>query len=126
MSIIFYHDEEQRQQATASKARQEAKQGQIFTELRPFSNFYLAEDYHQKYSLQRVGVIADELWAIYPNTADFANSTAATRLNGYLDGFGSAEQLQAEIDDLGLSPSAREVLEKKAAKMFESYKPRCN
>ena len=35
---------------------------------------------------------------------------AAMRVNAYLDGFGTAEQLQAELGELGLSASAQEHL----------------
>ena len=52
----------------------------------------------------------DEFAAIYPDPADLANSTAAARVNGYLGGYGTLANLQAGIDDLGLSPEAREEL----------------
>ena len=51
-SAIFYHDEEQRRAAEASK-QQLAKSGKfaapIVTEITPASTFYPAEDYHQDY-----------------------------------------------------------------------------
>ncbi|HWR91691.1 MAG TPA: hypothetical protein VN300_04665 [Desulfobacterales bacterium] len=41
------------------------------------------------------------------------NSTAAARVNGYLGRFGTAEELKAEIDRLGLSAEAkRELLDR--------------
>ena len=46
----------------------------------------------------------------HPDPADLVNSTAAARVNGYLGGYGTLADLQAEIDDLGLSPEAREEL----------------
>ncbi|MGF1515162.1 MAG: peptide-methionine (S)-S-oxide reductase MsrA [Elainellaceae cyanobacterium] len=47
---IFYHSEEQRQLAQASKAAAEEEIGKsIVTEIIPASTFYSAEDYHQNY-----------------------------------------------------------------------------
>jgi peptide-methionine (S)-S-oxide reductase len=51
-----------------------------------------------------------ELRAVYPDDKDFMNSTAAARLNGYLDGYGSLEVLQMELDSYGLSPEGRKKL----------------
>jgi len=51
-SVIFYHNEEQKRLAEASKAALE-KSGRfhkpIVTEIVPFTKFYKAEDYHQDY-----------------------------------------------------------------------------
>ncbi len=51
-SVIFYHDEDQRQQAEASRAAMEktnAYDDDVVTEIVPFTNFYPAEDYHQNF-----------------------------------------------------------------------------
>jgi peptide-methionine (S)-S-oxide reductase len=56
-SAIFYHDEEQRAAAVASKERLEASghfRRPIVTEITPASPFYRAEEYHQRY-LQKHG-----------------------------------------------------------------------
>ncbi len=104
MSAIFYHNEEQQQLAQDSKARQEAKHGvKIHTELAAYTRFYLAEDYHQKYVLQNKSEFMREFKAMYPDMSDFINSTAAARVNGYLAGGGSAELLQEEGEQLGLT-----------------------
>jgi hypothetical protein len=97
--------------AEETREREAAKHGeQIFTAIEPFSAFYLAEDYHQKYRLQGVPELMAELQAIYPNGDDFVNSTAAARLNGYIGGNGTLAGLQAEMNDLGLSTAGRERL----------------
>lgn len=111
MSAIFYHNEEQKQQAQESKARQEAKLGtKIYTEIVPYTEFYLAENYHQKYRLQNQPEFLREFRAMYPEMENFIDSTAVARVNGYLSGYGSADMLREEIDQLGLSPELQQKL----------------
>jgi methionine-S-sulfoxide reductase len=110
-SIIFYHDQEQRRLAEESRDRLAAEIGdQVFTQIVPFSEFYLAETYHQKYRLQQAPDLLDEFRAIYPDDVDFINSTAAARFNGYMGGYGTLATLRAEIGELGLSPESQEQL----------------
>ena len=114
MSIVFYHNDEQKKLAEETKAQQEAKLGKIHTEIIPFTNFYLAEDYHQKYYLQNARELTDEMRAIYPDMSDFINSTAVARLNGYVLGYGTLEDLHEELDSYGLSERGKEKLLKLA------------
>jgi len=82
-SIVFFHDEEQRRLAVESSDREAARHGQeISTEVVPFSEFHLAEGYHQKYRLQQEPEFLDEFRSLYPNEQDFLDSTAAARING--------------------------------------------
>lgn len=56
-SIIFYHSDEQRIAAEASKREQEKKIGtHLYTEIRSAGPFYKAEEYHQKYLQKNKGV----------------------------------------------------------------------
>ena len=49
-SAIFYHNEEQKQIAEESRDNQQKKYDKkITTEINPATEFYSAEDYHQKY-----------------------------------------------------------------------------
>ena len=111
MSVIFFHNEEQRRLAIETRDRIALRRkGNIFTEIVAAAEFYPAEAYHQKYSLRREPDLMREFHAIYPDDNDFMNSTAAARLNGYLDGYGILEVLQAELDSYGLSPGSTQRL----------------
>jgi peptide-methionine (S)-S-oxide reductase len=51
-SVIFYHDQRQKEIAEKSKKELENEgvyKDPIVTEITPFSNFYVAEDYHKNY-----------------------------------------------------------------------------
>lgn len=53
-SVIFYHNEEQKDKARFYKDqlnRSGAWSSPVITEIEPFTNFYVAEDYHQNYYL---------------------------------------------------------------------------
>lgn len=111
MTAIFAHDDKQKELALKTKEREEAKQKQkIQSQVLPLTEFYLAEDYHQKYYLQQVPDLAKELRSYYPTMKDFVASTAVLRVNAYLDGQGSLAQLEKEIDRLGLSPQGQQKL----------------
>jgi len=59
-SVIFYHDEEQKRAAEASKATQDASKlyrGPIVTQIEKAGPFYEAEDYHQRY-LEKRGMVS--------------------------------------------------------------------
>jgi peptide-methionine (S)-S-oxide reductase len=111
MSIIFYHNEDQKNIALASIERKETSFGQKFyTEVIPFSQFYLAEDYHQKYYLQQEPDLFSEFKAIYPEISQLIRSTAVARVNGYIGGYGSFEFLQEQLNSFGLSTNGNEKL----------------
>ena len=55
-SAVFYHDDEQKAAAEASKARLQASgrfRRPVVTEITPASTFYRAEEYHQRYLAKR-------------------------------------------------------------------------
>jgi methionine-S-sulfoxide reductase len=111
MSAIFFHDAEQEAQAQQAVTLQEKRLGvTVQTRVKPVSAFYLAEDYHQKHYLQGNNTLMWEFWAFYPGWWDIVDSTVATRVNGYLGGYGTKEQLLREIDSYGLSEEGKDRL----------------
>jgi len=117
-AVVFYHNDEQRNLAVATRDRLGERLGaRIHTEILPYEGFYLAEAYHQKHRLRSVRDIMDEFSAIFTLEDDFVNSTAAARVNGYIGGYGSPQELKSEMGELGLSPDAsRKLLEIVAAR----------
>ena len=107
MTAVFSHNAEQKRMAQITKAQQERARGKIHTPILPLDIFYLAEDYHQKYSLRGTVALESEFRVIYPDLRDFVNSTAVARVNGFLGGYGDWDVLQAEIDKYGLSEQGR-------------------
>jgi len=112
MSKIYYHDEEQKQLAQESKiARQDLIGKPLTTEIVQFDQFFMAEAYHQKFYLKLNDNLFLELRTIYPNPDDLTNSTAATKINGFLGDFGDSELFFRIQDDLGLSNESQAILE---------------
>jgi peptide-methionine (S)-S-oxide reductase len=110
-AIIFYHSPAQKELAEKTRAEAAARLGRpVYTEIVPAQEFYLAEDYHQKFYLTRVGELLREYQTIYADFQEFLNSTAVARVNGYAAGYGTREQLTKELDSLGLSPSGGSLL----------------
>jgi peptide-methionine (S)-S-oxide reductase len=104
-SIIFTHDARQAEQARGSLEEEATERGTIHTEIVPLQSFTLAEDYHQKYYLQNTPRLMAEYGDIYPDMAEFVASTAVARVNGYVGGNGTPEQLA-----LGLSAEGQALL----------------
>jgi peptide-methionine (S)-S-oxide reductase len=103
-SAIFYETDAKRKAIEAGRDRMEAQLGKaVKTQILRLTDFTLAEDYHQKYELRCTEGLIEEFRALYPDAADFRNSTAAARVNGYIAGKGTRAQLEAEIGRLGLS-----------------------
>lgn len=111
LSVAFYHDDDQKRIILETKAEQEARhKAKIVTDIRPADAFFRAEDYHQKYYLRQQRQLAEEFMRIYPDPVKFTDSTAAARVNGYIGGNGTPEQLERELPLLGLSQAGQKRL----------------
>lgn len=111
-SAVFFHDAEQERLARAtSQAEAESRGRKITTAIVAAGRFYRAEDYHQKWELRRRREFADAYGQLFPDPDAFTNSTAVARVNGYLSGYGTLEQLRAELPKLGLPEKAAASLQ---------------
>jgi len=121
MSRVFYHTDSQCAEAALSREKEEKGLGIRFrTELMPYTQFYLAEDYHQKYYLRQNALLMADYAAIYPETSRLIQSTAAARVNGFAGGNGTRAGLQAQIGLLGLSERGKQELLLIARKLPEN------
>jgi len=89
-NAIFYHGEEQRRLALASRTEVATDLGgEVATDIEPAGRFYPAEGYHQKYALRGNRRLWGALLEAYPSEQALLDSTVAARLNGYLGGYGA-------------------------------------
>lgn len=106
-SAIFYHNEEQKLLAEEAMENADRRYGKkISTELIAYDGFTRAEDYHQKYYLRSNRTLMNQYKGVFANEDAFTDSTAVTRVNGYIGGNGTSEQLMKEASGLGLSEEA--------------------
>jgi len=109
MSAIFYHNEEQKSLAEKSlKAVQQSSSRPIQTQILQSTAFYDAEDYHQKYLLQRHPWLMNVL-DIEPGS-ELNDSHIAARLNGYVGGYGTFAAFEAELPKLGLDEKTADYI----------------
>jgi len=107
-SGIWFHNKEQEIAALKSKEFEETKtKKKMYTVIEPASIFTNAEGYHQKFKLTRHTEITD---ALQLSEDEMIESSVASRLNGYLGGNGTVEDLMQEIGSFGLPSTCKEYL----------------
>lgn len=84
---------------------------EVTTSIEQLNQFYLAEQYHQKYELRSAPIVGDELEETYDEA--LVNSTVAARLNGFVAGHGDAEQHRQFLAEVDLSPAALSELQRR-------------
>lgn len=109
-SLFFYHDERQKTILEQEKKNREQTGKKVYINIIPYTKFYFAEGYHQKYYLQLRKEIFNAVRDMYENFTEFVNSTAAARINGYVKGYGSIEKLKDDIELLRLPDKEKGLL----------------
>jgi len=103
-SAIWFSNQAQLETIQAStQPLVERYQQSLTTEILPLETFFNAEDYHQKYALQRNDGIMKQFKLAYPVFNDFVDSTAAARLNGFAYGCGAKKLFESEQASYGFS-----------------------
>lgn len=110
MSVIFYHNDKQKALAEQSLQDQQKLQPKpVLTEIRPVRIFYNAEDYHQKYYLQKHPELMKML-ALSPD--QLVESTVAARLQGYITMKANQAAFEEEVKSLRLSQQQADYVRK--------------
>ena len=107
-SAVFYRTGEEAAAAERALERAQLSTGLLHTSVEPLSRFWLAEGYHQKFRLRSHRDVFAQFRPLMPDERAFTDSTAAARLNGWLDGCGSAEQVERELPLTGLSEAVQD------------------
>lgn len=112
-SVILATDDEQLGLAQESAEATSRLLGRpLSTRIERLDHFWMAEDYHQKYYLRNDRVLAAEFRTMFGgDEEDFRESTAAMKVNSFVAGCGSKDQLKGIIGQLGLSETGLRHLE---------------
>ncbi|REB05273.1 peptide-methionine (S)-S-oxide reductase [Sporosarcina sp. BI001-red] len=111
LSILRYRNEKQLHDITRIKKEMEASIGEgIETEIAPFESFTLAEPRHQKYYLKRYPKALEQIEVLYPDLGMLVDSTFAARLNGFVKGFGTRQDLLTEVKKWPITSDAQQLL----------------
>ena len=98
ISLLVFQNKQQEQIAEKIKQSEEEFQGkEIQTEFQLATPFYIAENYHQKYSLRRFKKATEKVQTLFPNEEAFIRSTIAARLNSFVQENISLQDIKKEI-----------------------------
>lgn len=91
--------------------------------LRPFDaeqKYVRAELYHQKYRLRRKEFLWNSLLDLFQSEQHLVESEMATKLSGFVNGFGSEQVYEKYMKIYGLSPVKQEHIahERQMAKLY--------
>ncbi|WP_303969004.1 peptide-methionine (S)-S-oxide reductase MsrA [Sporosarcina ureae] len=111
ISSLRYRTDEQKQMIIQVRYEMEKELGeQIETEVTKLERFTLAESRHQKYYLKRYPNVLEQLDPLYASEESLIGSTFAARLNGFVKGFSTRDQILTEIESWPLHENARQHL----------------
>lgn len=106
-SMIYYRTEDEKQIANTVKEEVFKRVGSpLYTEIDPLGVFYLAEDRHQLYYLKQEPSLYREITEIFPTEKVQLLSVLASKLNGFIAGYGTAPDLDKVLSQSGLSEAS--------------------
>lgn len=109
ISLLHYRSEEQLRVINRIKTEAEEDLGEpIETEIQPFTEFWLAEERHQKYYLKRYPKTLEQLSHLYSSEEELIHSTFAARINGFVKGFITKEVLLADFNTWSIHQTDRD------------------
>lgn len=115
-AALFADDDVQLEAARQSAQRLQQEIGQpIATEIAVGVPFYPAEGYHQKYRLRQQPALFEQLSGQFGSEAEMLASTPAAKLNAYVGGHATREQVQTELAASGLALSGSALTRRAAA-----------
>lgn len=118
--VIYYRTEEEFNIAKMIKQSVEAASSEgIFAVIEPFDIFYLAESKHQLSYLKQESSLYDEITQIYLDEDQLLLSLLASKLNGFIPGYGDPRHLALILEGSGLSAPSLERIEM----IIKSYQP---
>ncbi|AJD29535.1 MULTISPECIES: peptide-methionine (S)-S-oxide reductase [Clostridium] len=110
-SAILYNNENEKELCLNwKKSREDELTKEVSTKISPIEKFYYAEFYHQKYYVQLEPVIMSNLRSKFSTGNDLISSPLCHKLNAYLAGYRSLENLNKEIKDFNLSKDSENRL----------------
>lgn len=123
-SLIFYRtsDEEAVARDVLERVRDKAEDKGVFTELKSFNLFYLAEPRHQLRALKMEKSLYNELLQMYGSEEAITFSVLGSKLNAFISGRGNIESLERVLIQSALSDSSRERLREIVLNPSKNYK----
>ncbi len=107
-SLIFFRSEAEETHARQAISRQREVTGKpVFTEAKEMDVFYLAEPEHQNRTVKREVSLYGELTEIFETDDRLQQSILVSKLNGFVYGYGSPEDLEDLLNQLGLSDMSK-------------------
>ena len=109
-SLILYQNQNQKETALEIKEELETESGRkVQTVIKKLNQFYIAEDYHQKFRLQQQKDFKNH-YLDQMSMKEFINSPAVTKVNGYITGSGERDNIIKNIGKLGLTEKLQQKL----------------
>ena len=109
-SLIFYRNDDEREIAKAKLDEVRARTPEnesVYTELKAFEVFYLAEPEHQNRSLKLEVSLYKELEQMFRSEDKILLSILVSKLNGYIYGYGDMEGALEVLEISGLSEASK-------------------